>query len=80
LFTSLLSGDCLPSREEKKKKKWGGSERHYIWGGEARKKETIFPVLKVPRQWPLVLLVEAAHVIGIRFFNITPEGLHYGEI
>jgi hypothetical protein len=37
--------------------------------------------LKVPRQCPLVLLVEAAHLIGIRFylFNITPEGLHYCE-
>jgi hypothetical protein len=32
-----------------------------------RKKESIFPVLKVPRQCPLVLLVEAAHLIGIRF-------------
>jgi hypothetical protein len=47
-----------------------------------RKKESIFPVLKVPRQYPLVLLVEAAHFIGNRFylFNITPEGLHYCEI
>jgi hypothetical protein len=25
--------------------------------------------LKVPRQCPLVLLVEAAHFIGIRFYN-----------
>jgi hypothetical protein len=66
-----------------------------FWGG-VRKKETIFPVLKVPRQCPLVLLVEAAHTIGIRFFIIflnififylfiiffyvTPEGLHYREI
>jgi hypothetical protein len=46
----------------------GSSERHYIGG--VRKKETIFPVLKVPRQCPLVLLVEAAHIIGIRFFII----------
>jgi hypothetical protein len=47
-----------------------------------RKKESIFPVLKVPRQCPLVHLVEAAHFIGIRFyfFKITPEGLHYCEI
>jgi hypothetical protein len=50
--------------------------------------------LKVLRQCPLVLLVEAAHMIGIRFFIIilfiylfiiyffyvTPERLHYGEI
>jgi hypothetical protein len=33
----------------------------------SKKKETIFPVLKVPRQCPLVLLVEAAYMIGIRF-------------
>jgi hypothetical protein len=64
--------------------KWGSSERHYIWEG-VRKKESIFPVLKVPRQYPLVLLVEAAHIIGTRFFilfylffDIIPEGLHYG--
>jgi hypothetical protein len=35
-----------------------------------RKKEFIFPILKVPRQCPLVLLVEAAHFIGIRFLFI----------
>jgi hypothetical protein len=40
-----------------------------FWGG-VRKKETIFPVLKVPRQCPLVLLVEGAHMVGIRFFII----------
>jgi hypothetical protein len=62
---------------------------HYIWMG-VRKKESIFPILKVPRQWPLVLLVEAVHIIGIIIFffftflfiflNITPEELHYGKI
>jgi hypothetical protein len=69
--------------KKKKKKKRGNNEIRYIWGGGdgVRKKETIFPVLKVPRQCPLVLLVEAAHMIGIRiFYNIMPEGLHYGEI
>jgi hypothetical protein len=55
---------------EKKKKEVGGSVRHYMWGGGVRKKEPIFPVLKVPRQCPLVLLVEAAHVNGIRFLII----------
>jgi hypothetical protein len=33
-----------------------------------RKEESTFPVLKVPRQCPLVLLVEAAHLIGIRLY------------
>jgi hypothetical protein len=42
--------------------------RDTTFGGGARKKEFIFPVLKVPRQCPLVLLVEAAHLIGIRFY------------
>jgi hypothetical protein len=54
-------------RERERRKKWGSSERHDILGS---KKESIFPVLKVPRQCPLVLLVEAAHMIGIRFFTI----------
>jgi hypothetical protein len=36
--------------------------------GGVRKKETIFPVLKVHRQSPLVLLVKAAHMNGISFF------------
>jgi hypothetical protein len=27
----------------------------------------IFPVLKVPRQCPLVLLVETMHIVGINF-------------
>jgi hypothetical protein len=39
-----------------------------IGRGGVRKKESVFPVLKVPRQCPLVLLVEAAHIIGIRLF------------
>jgi hypothetical protein len=56
-------------RERERRKKWGSSERHYILGG-VRKKETIYPGLKVPRQCPLVLLVEAAHMTGIRFFII----------
>jgi hypothetical protein len=52
---------------------------------------TIFPVLKVPRQCPLVLLAEVMHVKGINFYmtskgciigklNLALEGLYYGEI
>jgi hypothetical protein len=46
-------------REEKreKRRKWGGRERRYIWGGGGRK--------KVPKQCPLVLLVEVMYKIGI---------------
>jgi hypothetical protein len=61
--------------EEREKKNLESSERHYIWGGE----ESIFPVLKVPRQCPLVLLVEVRHMIGINYFMML-EGLHYSEI
>jgi hypothetical protein len=43
----------LREREREKRKKVGGSERHNIGGGQ----ETTSPVLKVPRQCPLVLLV-----------------------
>jgi hypothetical protein len=34
-----------------------------------RGQETVSPVLKVPRQCPLVLLVVIMHMIGINFFN-----------
>jgi hypothetical protein len=47
-----LTVSCERERE-KKKKVGGGSERHYIGGGG---EETISPVLKVPRQCPLVLI------------------------
>jgi hypothetical protein len=36
-------------------------------GGE---QGTIFPVLKVPRQCPLVLLVEEMNMIGINFYDV----------
>jgi hypothetical protein len=40
-------------KREKKKKMGGGNERHYIGRGT----RNLSPVLKVPRQCPLVLLV-----------------------
>jgi hypothetical protein len=57
---------------ERRKKKSGGNEWQYFWGeeSEVRKKGTIFPVVKVPRQCPLVLLVEAAHLIGMKVFMV----------
>jgi hypothetical protein len=45
------------------------------WGGGGEQ-ETISTVLKVPKQWPLVLLVEIMHTIGI----MRLEGLHCSEI
>jgi hypothetical protein len=48
------------------KSKLGGKKR----GREYKKvegQETISPVLKVPKQWPLVLLVEVMHMIDIYF-------------
>jgi hypothetical protein len=45
-----------------------GSERHYIGlGGGGGEQENISPVLKVPRQCPLALLIEVMHMIGIVF-------------
>jgi hypothetical protein len=72
------------TREEKRREKWGGSERHYIWGWE---QETPISGLKVPRQCPLVLLVEVMCMIGINLsrrwkgciivkFDLTFRGLH----
>jgi hypothetical protein len=46
-------------RRREEKRKWGGSEE----GAQG----TISPILKVPRQCPLVL-VEALNIIGINFF------------
>jgi hypothetical protein len=45
---------CGQRERESEREKVGGSERHYIWGGG---QETISPVLKVPKQCPLVLLI-----------------------
>jgi hypothetical protein len=39
----------------------------------------VSPVLKVPRQCPLVPLVEVMHMIGINFY-MTLEGLHCSEV
>jgi hypothetical protein len=44
-------------RERERRESWRGSVRHYRVGG--RVIETEFGSLKVPRQCPLVLLVEA---------------------
>jgi hypothetical protein len=64
---------CLKDRQREKRKKWGGSE----WEGG---QETVSPVLKAPRQCPLVLLVEVMHMIGIvLFFDMTLEGLYCSE-
>jgi hypothetical protein len=70
-------------REQKESAGWG-SEREYIWG---KGQETISPVLKFPRQFPFVLLVELMYIIGINFlpclngciivkFDQTFGGLH----
>jgi hypothetical protein len=61
----------------KAKRREGGEtvETLHLGGGG---QGTIFPVLKVPRQCPLVRLVEAMHMVGINFY-ITLEGLHYSE-
>jgi hypothetical protein len=54
---------------ERESERSGEVVRDTIFGGS--KKERIYmSVLKVPRQCPLVLLVEAAHMIGIRFIII----------
>jgi hypothetical protein len=68
-------------REEKRREEKESGEvvrdTTFLGGGG---QETIIPVLKVPRQCSLVLLVEVMHMIGINFFYMTLEGLHYREI
>jgi hypothetical protein len=51
--------------------------RDTIFGGGGQ--EIISLGLKVPRQCPLVLLVEVLHKIGINFY-MTMEGLHQDEM
>jgi hypothetical protein len=53
--------------EEEKETFGGGSERQYMGGFE---RKTISSVFRVPRQCPLVLLVELNHIIRINLkFN-----------
>jgi hypothetical protein len=68
-------------KNKKEKERERGGEVMKDTTFRVRKKESIFPVQKVPRQCPLVLLVEAAHFVGNSFylFNITPERLQYCE-
>jgi hypothetical protein len=62
---------------ERKEEKWGGSETHYMEGGGGQ--EVLSPVLKVPRHYPLVHLVEIMHTVGINFVCFL-EKLNYSEI
>jgi hypothetical protein len=56
----------------REKRKLGrGSEGHYSWGGGGTERK--LAVLKVPRQCPLVLLVEARLVCGICSILIFKE-------
>jgi hypothetical protein len=63
----MALGDCsttvLRERERKKRKLGGGIERRYSVGTGVI--ETKFVVLKVPRQCPLVLLLEVRLVYEI---------------
>jgi hypothetical protein len=42
--------------------------------GRIERQDTVSPVLKVPRQCPLVLLVEVMQMIGINFCYISLKG------
>jgi hypothetical protein len=61
-------GTAEKRREEKRR---DDNERNYTWG----RQNTISPGLKVPRQCPLILLVEVMHMIGINFY-MALERLH----
>jgi hypothetical protein len=73
--TQLVPISEHPNEREReiRDRKWGEVVRDATFGGE----ETISPVLKVPRQCPLVLLV--MHMIKINFY-MTLEGLHYNKV
>jgi hypothetical protein len=69
--------DLKRERERERRDKVREVARETIFKGE--EKETFFsPVLKVPRQCPLVLLVEICLREGKAFGTL--EGLHYSEI
>jgi hypothetical protein len=50
-----INSDCFPNREREREKVSGGADKHYIlgWG-----KKHFSSVSKIPRQCPLVLLVD----------------------
>jgi hypothetical protein len=54
-------------REEEEETSWV-VVRDTIFVGRGIERKSYILVLKVPRQCPLVLLVEAAHLTGIIFF------------
>jgi hypothetical protein len=63
---SLSSEIILRERERERRERNGKVVKDTTF--IVRKKVSIFPVLKVPRQCPPVLLEEAAHFIGITFY------------
>jgi hypothetical protein len=47
------------------------NDKHYV-----EERETISPVMKVPRQCPLVRLVEVMHMVGISFYGTGKTALY----
>jgi hypothetical protein len=62
---------------QREKRRKGVIVRDTTFEGEGQ--ETISPVLKVPRQCPLVLLVEVIHMIGINCFYMALERPRYSS-
>jgi hypothetical protein len=68
-----LSGDSIHvnnirSTGKREEKESGAVVRDTRFGGVGGQ-ETISPLLKVPRQCPLVLLAEVMHMIGTNFYD-----------
>jgi hypothetical protein len=57
------------SKERKRKQKANGEVMRDNTFGGVGEQETTSPVLKVPWQCPLVLLVELMHMMGIHFYG-----------
>jgi predicted metal-dependent RNase len=79
LFGETVAVYCEKHTGERERERmWGEVVRNTTFKGGAR---NIIPGLKVPRQCPLVLLVEVYLTQGEAFnFCITLEGLHNSEI
>jgi hypothetical protein len=66
-YSSCSYGSRTQFSLETEEKESGEIVRDTVFWGQ----ETTFPVLKVPRQCPLVLLVQVMHMMGINFLYIA---------
>jgi hypothetical protein len=71
MYYYISAFHLILERERERERGSGKVVRDTTFG----RQETITPILKVPRQCPLVLLVEVMRLIGINFDDIRKAAL-----